>query len=141
MPSDGSTVAKSCRSPRCPFPSTYEREGFDCGKCGARCPPTGGQHKSISPHLFCFFVDHVDVSNSLKLICEASETKGSTKLEACVTQKSSQYLTAIHLCNKFSPCTYCVRCFHKFAPEMAKHEANNVIRFYGIDVASPVFTA
>jgi hypothetical protein len=121
------------------FPASFEKEGVDCGKCGARCPPTGGQYKNLSPNLYCFFVDHVDYANTLKFVSEPGKST-SNKIEASVTQKNSLYLTAIHLSNKHTPCTYCVNCFHQCAPERAKNEANNVVRYFGLDVVKPPFT-
>ncbi|ELT99808.1 hypothetical protein CAPTEDRAFT_226916 [Capitella teleta] len=122
------------------FPNGFEKEGFDCGKCGAKCPPMEGRYRNISPHLYCFYVEHTDSTNSLKLICEATESKSSTKLESNISQKTEEFLTGIYLCNKFTTCSYCIRCFQKFAPEMAKNEANNVIQYYGLGVSSPAFT-
>ena len=116
-----------------------EKEGFDCGKCGARCAPTSGQFHNISPHLFCFYVEHDTTHNMFKVQCEADRSNCKAKLETSVTSLIDKFLTSVHLTNKFTTCNYCLRCFQKYAPEIAKNEANNVCRYYDIGCQDAVF--
>lgn len=117
-----------------------EERGFKCCKCSAQCPPTKGQCHQISPNLLCFYVEHSEDKHSTRFWVEKDGEKTVSKLEMKSTCIPEKFLTSIYLRNIYTEGGYCQRCFQKYAPIIAKNEANNVCFYYDIKALPPIFT-
>lgn len=121
-------------------PAPWEEKGFKCCKCSAQCPPTKGLSHQISPNLLCFYVEHTVDTHSTRFWVEKDGEKIISKLEMKSSCAPDKYLTSIYLCNIYTEGGYCQRCFQKYAPIIAKNEANNVCFYYDIKTMPPIFT-